>query len=239
MAQGHGRGIVTVRDTSALLVVDMQNDFLAIGGYYDEKEKRRGARQGQLRATDIDALARIYLHPPPTSEIREPYQDFVRTVTEVAATVLSTGMTTVFVQAVYDPSSCYRPPLFLHDPQRQDYGCHRGSWGADFVTPIKQLAAQAHAKVVEKPTFDAFFATELHGFLRCRQIETLYVAGIETNVCVLFTACSALSNGFDTVILAECVTTSQTDVHETALQIIEIAKGRRMSTQDFLALLER
>jgi nicotinamidase-related amidase len=57
-------------------------------------------------------------------------------------------------------------------------------------------------------------------------------------VCVLFTACSALSNGFDTVILAECVTTSQPEVHEAALQIIEIAKGRRMSTQDFLTLLE-
>ena len=230
---------MTVRDTSALLVVDMQNDFLAIGGYYDEKEKRRRARQGKLSATDIDVLTRVYLHPPPTCEIREPYQDFVRTVTEVAATALRTGMTTVFVQAAYDPASCYRPPLFLRDAQRQDYGCHRGSWGADFVKPIKQLTAQAHAKVVEKPTFDAFFATELRCFLRFRQIETLYVAGIETNVCVLFTACSALSNGFDTVILAECVTTSQTDVHETVLQIIEIAKGRRMSTQDFLTLLER
>jgi nicotinamidase-related amidase len=230
---------VTARDTSALLVVDMQNDFLATGGYYDEKAKRRHARQGQLSATDIDALARVYLHPPPTCEIRAPYQDFVRTVTAVAATALRTGMTTVFVQAAYDPASGYRPPLFLRDPQRQDYGCHRGSWGADFVEPIKQLTAQPYAKVVEKPTFDAFCATELRDFLRVRQIETLYVAGIETNVCVLFTACSALSNGFDTVILAECVTTSQTDVHEAALQIIEIAKGRRMSTQDFLTRLER
>jgi len=216
----------------------MQNDFLATGGYYDEKEKRRRAGQGMLSAADIDVLARVYVHPPPTCEIREPYQDFVRMVTEVAATALRTGMITVFVQAAYDPASRYRPPLFLRDPQRQDYGCHRGSWGADFVEPIKQLTAQAHAKVIEKPTFDAFFATELRGFLRCKQIETLYVAGIETNVCVLFTACSALSNGFDTVILAECVTTSQADVHETALQIIEIAKGRRMSTQDFLTLLE-
>ena len=39
--------------------------------------------------------------------------------------------------------------------------------------------------------------------------------------------------------LTICVTTSQTEVHETALQIIEIAKGRRMSMQDFLTLLER
>jgi len=230
---------VTARDMSALLVVDMQNDFLATGGYYDEKAKRRRASQGQLSATDLGALAWVYGHPPPTCEIRAPYHDFVHTVTEVAATALRTGMTTVFVQAVYDPAACHRPPLFLRDPQRQDYGCHRGSWGADFVEPIKQLTGQAHAKVVEKPTFDAFFATELRDFLRCRQIETLYVAGLETNVCVLFTACSALSNGFDTVILAECVTTSQPEVHEPALQIIEIAKGRRRSTQDFLTWLAR
>jgi nicotinamidase-related amidase len=65
------------------------------------------------------------------------------------------------------------------------------------------------------------------------------VAGIETNVCVLFTACSALSNGFNTIILAECVTTSHMDVHEKALQIIEIAQGRLMSTPDFLTLLEK
>ena len=110
---------MTARDTSALLVVDMQNDFLTTGGYYDEKAKRQRARQGTLSATDLDALAHVYLHPPSICEIREPYQDFVRTVTEVAATALRTGMTTVFVQAVYDPASYYRPPLFLHTPRRR------------------------------------------------------------------------------------------------------------------------
>jgi nicotinamidase-related amidase len=239
MEHVRGRGIVTARDTSALLVVDMQNDFLAKGGYYDEKEKRARAQQGKLSTADIDDLARVYLHPPTTCEIRDLYQDFVRTVTEVAATALNKGMTTVFVQAAYDPESCYRPPLFLRNPYRKDYGCHPGSWGADFVGPIKPLASHAHAKVVEKPTFDAFFETELRGFLRFKQIDTLYVAGVETNVCVLFTACSALSNGFNTIILVECVITSQMDVHEKALQIIELAKGRLMSTQDFLTLLER
>jgi nicotinamidase-related amidase len=228
---------VTTLDSSAFLVVDMQNDFLARGGYYDEKEKRVRAKWGKLSATDRDDLARVYLHPPSTCEIRDPYQDFVRAVTEVAATALDRGMTTVFVQAAYDPGSCYRPPLFLGDPQRKDYGCHPGSWGADFVEPIKQLASQACAKVVEKHTFDAFFETELRGFLRFKQIDTVYIAGVETNVCVLFTACSALSNGFNTVILAECVTTSQADVHGHALRIIEMAHGKLMSTRDVLTLL--
>src|SRR5262249_24741518 len=57
-----GGGIVTARDTSALLVVDIQNDFRAIGGYYDEKDKRRRAKQGKLNATDLAALARVYVH---------------------------------------------------------------------------------------------------------------------------------------------------------------------------------
>ncbi len=231
--------MVTARETSALLVIDLQNDFLAKGGYYDEKAKRTRASQGQLSETDLDDLARVYVHPPTLCEIREPYQDFVRAVSAVAAKALRTGLTTVFVQAAYDPDSCNRPPLFLRNSHRQDYGCHPGSWGADFVEPIKPLTAQAQAKVVEKHTFDAFFETELRGFFRFKQIDTLYVAGVETNVCVLFTACSALSNGFNTSILVECVTTSQMDVHETALQIIAIAQGRLMSTPDFLTLLEQ
>jgi len=215
----------------------MQNDFLAQGGYYDEKAKRIQANQGQLSATDLDDLARVYRHPPMRCAIREPYHDFVHTVTAVAAQALTTGLTTIFVQAVYDPAACNRPPLFLHNPQRPDYGCHPGGWGADFVEPIKPLTTQAPAKIIVKPTFDAFFATELHGFLRGKQIDTLYVAGVETNVCVLFTVCSALSRGFKTSILVECVTTSHLEVHETALQIMAIAQGRLMATPDFLTLL--
>ena len=87
---------MTARETSALLVIDLQNDFLAKGGYYDEKAKRTRASQGQLSATDLDDLARVYVHPPTLCEIREPYQDFVRTVTTVAAKALKAGLTTIF-----------------------------------------------------------------------------------------------------------------------------------------------
>jgi len=217
----------------------MQNDFLAEGGYYAEKAKRVYATGGELSATGRHALARVYLRPPQTCEISERYQEFVRAVTDVADTAMNRGMTTVFVQAAYDPESCYRPPLFLSDPQRRDYPCHPGTWGADFVEPIKQLASRGCARIVEKHTFDAFFETELRGFLRFKHIDTVYIAGVETNVCVLFTACSALSIGFETIILAECVTTSEMRVHKEALQIIEMAHGRVISTQDFLNLLDR
>lgn len=222
---------------SALLVVDMQNDFLARGGYYDEKAKREHANRGELYPTDINALASVYLTPPATCEIREGYAGVVAAVAEVATAALAHHMLAVFVQATYAPSSMYRPPLFVADPARRDYACHPASWGADFVEPIRVLVSHPHAKVVVKPTFDAFFETELRGVLRFQQIDTLYLAGIETNVCVLCTALTALTNGFQTVILEDCVTTSQAELHTPALQIIEVAKGRRLSKQHFLNML--
>ncbi|WP_089941576.1 cysteine hydrolase family protein [Candidatus Entotheonella palauensis] len=230
---------MTDRDASALVVVDMQNDFLAQGGYYGEKAKLARARNGALNQADVDALARLYQHPPASCVIRDGYQDFVARVTAVAAMALAHQMPTIFVQAAYDPMSFYKPPLFIAEPERRDYGCHPGTWGAAFVDPIKPLTLDQHAKVIEKHTFDAFFETELRGFLHFHQINTLYVSGMETNVCVLCTALSALSNGFTTIILEDGVTTSQPELQAPTLQIIEVAKGQRMSTQSFLALLKR
>jgi len=56
---------------------------------------------------------------------------------------------------------------------------------------------------------------------------------------VLYTALSGLSNGFKTVILEDCVTTSQPELQAPTLQIIEVAKGQRMSHHRFLASLEK
>ena len=228
---------MTYRHTSALLVVDIQNDFLARGGYYDEITRLKNAKGGQLSRADIDALAQLYLHPPPSCVIRDGYQELVSRVAAVAATTLARKMPTIFVRTTYDPASCYRPPLFIAMPERKDYACHAGTWGSELVDPIKQLSSHRYAKVVEKHTFDAFFETELRGYLRFCQIDTLYVAGIETNICVLCTVLSALTNGFATVVLEDCTATSVPELHEPALRIIEAAKGRRISHREFLGSL--
>lgn len=224
---------------SALIVVDLLNDFLARGGYYDEIARLTDASGGKLSPSDIDGLARLHRHPPSSCVIRDGYRELVAGVANVAAAALAREMATVFVRTAYDPASRHRPPLFTVSPQRQDYACHPGSWGAEFVDPIKRLTSDRSAKVVEKPTYDAFFATDLRSFLQSRAIDTLYLAGVETNVCVLFTALTALTNGFATVVIEDGVATSLPALQEPALRIIEVAKGRRIRQRDFLALLER
>ena len=225
------------RYTSALVVIDMQNDFLARGGYYDEITRLSAAKGGVLSQADIDALVQLHRHPPPSCVIRDGYQDLVIRVAEIAARALARQMPTIFVRTTYDRASCYRPPLFIAAPERRDYACHPGTWGSELVEPIMRLTSDACARVVEKHTFDAFFETELRGLLRFQQIDTLYLAGVETNICVLFTALSALTNGFGTVILEDCVTTSFPELHAPALRIIEVAKGRLMGNQAFLRTL--
>jgi len=95
--------------TSALVVVDMLNDFLAQGGYYDEMAKRKAAKGGELSAADIDALAQLPRHPPSSCVIRDGYQALVTSVAEVAAAALARRMSTIFVRTAYDPTSRYRP----------------------------------------------------------------------------------------------------------------------------------
>jgi nicotinamidase-related amidase len=225
---------MTPLHTSALVVVDMLNDFIARGGYYDEIAKLRDARPGALTQPDIDALTHLHRHPPRACVIRDGYQDLTSRVASIAEGALASQMWTVFVRTTYDPTSTFKPPLFIATPDRKDYACHAGSWGAELADPIKTLASHPRAKLIDKPTYDAFLATDLLSFLRLHRIDTLYLAGVETNICVLFTALTALSNGFATVILEDCVATSLQGLHEPALQIVEAAKGRRMSRQEFL-----
>ncbi len=223
------------RFKSALVVIDMQNDFLAKGGYYDEITRLTSTNGGELSHADISTLAQLYRFPPPLCVIRDFYQDLVARVTELAAAALARQMPTIFVRTAYDPTSYYKPPLFIAAPGRKDYACHPDTWGSELVAPIKRLASDVYARVIEKHTFDAFFETELRGFLRFHKIDTLYVAGVETNICVLCTALSALTNGFRTVILEDCVSTSVPALHAPALQIIEVAKGQRMNSAELFS----
>ena len=78
--------------------------------------------------------------------------------------------------------------LFYRPHGRGDVPCVEGTDGAmpeDFATPIRGEA------VIMKQTFDGFVGTDLMGILEARNVKGVLIAGLETSVCVLFTATSA------------------------------------------------
>jgi len=89
---------------AALLVIDVQNDFVANGGFFD----RIGA--------DVKAIQRVIA----------PLAQFVERAREA-------GVLVVFIQAIYDPQYL-SAPMRERDLRvgRRMPRCLTGSWGADF-----------------------------------------------------------------------------------------------------------
>jgi maleamate amidohydrolase len=99
----------------------------------------------------------------------------------------SRGITVVHVSSAFDPDRS-NWMLFYRPEGRGEIPCIAGSEG----TRIEGFAAPLPGeKTVEKDTFDAFVGTDLAEFLEERSVKAAFIAGLETSVCVLFTATSA------------------------------------------------
>ena len=81
----------------------------------------------------------------------------------------------------------------------------RGTWGAEIVDSLKPGPDDI---VVEgKRGLDTFASTNLDFILRSRGIKTLAVAGFLTNCCVESTARTGYEKGFSIVALSDCAAT--------------------------------
>lgn len=87
-----------------------------------------------------------------------------------------------------------------------------------------------------KKRYDCFQGTDLEITLRTHGVNTLLITGINTNSCVLATACAANVRDFAVVIVEDCVDTMDSpEHHAAALLCLRTAFGHVMSAQDALA----
>ncbi len=70
---------------------------------------------------------------------------------------------------------------------------------------IDQLTPQAGELVIDKRSSSAFFDTQLDGYLREREVDTIILIGNSTSGCVRATAVDARSHGYSVLIPEECV----------------------------------
>jgi nicotinamidase-related amidase len=100
------------------------------------------------------------------------------------------------------------PPEQFEDAHYYDeferWGEHvvEGSWEAELV---EELDVREGDHVVVKHTYDAFYRTELEGWLRAHGIEDLLICGTLANVCVLHTAGSAGLRDFRPVLVEDAI----------------------------------
>ncbi len=195
--------------STALLVVDMQNDFCHADGFY--------GRIGR-------PAERINAAVPP--------------IASLLAAARRAGMPVVFTRLVYDPSLpdvVERHRLAPAAWAAKEKRLAPDGWGARIVD---ELAPQPGDYVVEKADYSAFYGTSLEQILRRRGVRSLVLTGTVSYACVLHTAFDAFVRDFDVVVAGEAVSCWFEDLQGPTLRIIELLLGHVVPTERVLSLIQ-
>jgi nicotinamidase-related amidase len=98
----------------------------------------------------------------------------------------------------------------------------RGEPGHDIIPKLYPKEGEA---VVDKPGKGAFYATDLHAILLNRGIESLVVCGVTTEVCVHTTVREANDRGFQCIVPSDCCGSYFPEFHDVGLRMIKAQGG--------------
>ena len=98
----------------------------------------------------------------------------------------------------------------------------RGEPGHDIIPELYPVDGEP---VIDKPGKGAFYQTDLDLVLRNRGIDTLFVAGVTTEVCVNTTVREANDRGFRCIVLSDCCASYFPEFHDAGLAMIKAQGG--------------
>ena len=186
----------------ALVVIDMQRDFLEPGGF------------GAMLGNDVSLLA------PAIDANRRLLTAWRRARLPV-----------IHTREGHRPDLADLPPAKLlrghgstriGDPGPMGRILVRGEPGHDIVPDLAPLAGEP---VIDKPGKGAFFATDLQAILQARGLVQLVVTGVTTEVCVNTTVREANDRGYDCLVVADCCGSYFPEFHEMGLRMIAAQGG--------------
>lgn len=208
---------------SAVLVIDMQNDFGAQGGMFE----RAGI--------DISAIQRAVA---PTRGViaaaRDADMPIVYLKMAHRADMSDTG-------GPASPHGRRHRRLSVGEPTTSPDGLASrvlidDTWNTDILPELVPLPGDI---VVRKHRYSGFFETDLDARLRALGVRSLIVTGCTTSVCVESTVRDAMFRDYDCLVLEDC--TGQPELlgaprskHEASLRVIEDMFGSVSSSAAFI-----
>jgi ureidoacrylate peracid hydrolase len=213
--------------TTAVLVVDMQNDFGAEGGMFH----RAGIDVAPIRAAIV-----------PTAR--------------VLAAARSAGIPVVYLTMGHradlsDAGAGDSPHRRKHAPLgvgamvtapdgRESRVLVRDTWNTEI---LPELAPEAGDIIVPKHRYSGFYETDLDSILRSRGVITLIVTGCTTSVCVESTIRDAMFRDYTCLLLTDCTAEPigaelPRSNHDASLLVIRRLFGWTATSEALLAALE-
>jgi nicotinamidase-related amidase len=189
-------------ETTALLIIDMQRDFMEPGGF------------GETLGNDVSQLARA-----------------VAPIAALLAAARGNGMTVIHTREGHLPDLSDAPPakiergapsLRIGDPGPMGRILIRGEAGHDIIPELYPVEGEI---VIDKPGKGAFYATTLGADLKAREIDTLLVCGVTTEVCVNTTVREANDRGYRCIVIADGCASYFPEFHEMGLKMIKAQGG--------------
>jgi nicotinamidase-related amidase len=205
---------------TALLVIDMQRDFLDARGY----AAQAGVDVVRLRGTLAPVLALI---------------DAAR----------AAGVHIVYTREGHRPDLSDCPPAKLARSRAAgaEIGSSgplgrllvRGERGHDLVDELRPREGEP---VLDKPGYSAFHQTELDQILRGWGITTVILCGVTTEVCVHTTLRAAIDHGLNCITVADACAASEPQLQAPALSMIGVEGGifgAVVNSTELIALMGR
>ena len=188
--------------TTALVIIDMQRDFMEPGGF------------GETLGNDVSQLASA-----------------VAPIAAVLKAARETGMMVVHTREGHLPDLSDAPlakiergapSLRIGDPGPMGRILIRGEAGHDIISALYPVEGEI---VIDKPGKGAFYATTLGADLKARDIDTLLVCGVTTEVCVNTTVREANDRGYRCIVISDGCASYFPEFHEMGLKMIKAQGG--------------
>lgn len=187
---------------TALIVIDMQRDFLLPGGF------------GESLGNDVDQLLKVV---PPLAAL--------------LAAARAAGVMVIHTREGHEPDLSDCPPAKLNrgapskrigDPGKYGRILIRGEYGHDIVDELAPIDGEL---VIDKPGKGAFYATGLQDALTGAGITQLLVTGVTTEVCVHTTTREANDRGYECLVVSDCVGSYFPEFQRVGLEMIAAQGG--------------
>jgi nicotinamidase-related amidase len=191
-----------VEDQTALVIIDMQRDFLLPGGF------------GETLGNDVSQLQKVV--PP---------------LVELLSAARAAGILVIHTREGHLPDLSDCPPAKLNrgapskrigDPGAFGRILVRGEYGHDIVD---ELAPALGEIVLDKPGKGAFYGTDLQDILKDTGITQLIVTGVTTEVCVHTTTREANDRGYECLVVSDCVGSYFPEFQRVGLEMVKAQGG--------------
>ena len=198
-------------DRSALIVVDMQNDFVRVGA--------------PLEVPDARETIDVHIELLDWFRTRKRPVIFTRFVAGPHPTLMWK-----WSPQIAPPVCCCWPGYM------RGYGDIEGE--RDCVAVIDELAPHPGEAQIDKYGYNGFHRTRLTDLLVAHAVDTVLVTGTVTQICVEDTARGAFHEGFQTAVVADAVSSYAPDLQRASLQTLAMKYGRVVKADEAMRELE-